>query len=479
MKKEFIVNIALLLAINFLVKPFYLFFVEKNIQLELNRTEFGVYLALFNLTLILQVLNDFGLQNYITRHLSQRESQDKSDLAHFFGVKILFALLYFSATILIAFFIFGYTVNLKLILHLSFNQILISAIAFFRACLAGSGYYRLDSRLSSLDRLLLIVFGMSFLHLPSLNQLLTVEVFVWMQTGSLLITALISLAFVFKKLDIKGTLLFRQTEVRAIIYACWPFALLFLFNAMYAKQDMILLSKFSADGAKTADLYAFAMRIFDASSMLSLAFGSLCLGMFSRLRSKQDQLQKLFWFSYKLLMFLSLSMIIFIAFYSAEINLIINKQDHAVLNQSLSVLCIAFVFAAPTYLYGALFQAELKEKQLVMIYLVCAVFNLIANLIFIPSYGMLASAIINLMTQIICLGMQVLLSGKQYFSSAFGLRLILLFSVLSFSAYGLHLYCSSLILSLLIWSVLIAILGILFKWISLQEVKEIISEKLY
>jgi O-antigen/teichoic acid export membrane protein len=82
MRSEFVINIILLLFFSFIIKPIYLFLIEKNIQLHVGLEQFGFYAGILNFTLILQVINDFGIQNFTNREIQ--------DLASSSQVKVYF-----------------------------------------------------------------------------------------------------------------------------------------------------------------------------------------------------------------------------------------------------------------------------------------------------------------------------------------------------------------------------------------------------
>ena len=70
MKREFILNLALLIAVNALVKPIYIFGIDRNIQNLVGSDSYGVYYALINFTFLGVVINDLGIQNFNAREIA-------------------------------------------------------------------------------------------------------------------------------------------------------------------------------------------------------------------------------------------------------------------------------------------------------------------------------------------------------------------------------------------------------------------------
>ena len=71
MQRDFLFNILLLVLINVLIKPFFIFGIDLNVQNQAAAGAYGLYFALLNWTFLFQILNDFGLQNFNSRLVSQ------------------------------------------------------------------------------------------------------------------------------------------------------------------------------------------------------------------------------------------------------------------------------------------------------------------------------------------------------------------------------------------------------------------------
>ena len=71
MKREFLINIVFLIAINLLIKPFYIFGIDRTVQNTVGTDLYGLYFALFGAALLWQIVNDFGIQNFNNRFISQ------------------------------------------------------------------------------------------------------------------------------------------------------------------------------------------------------------------------------------------------------------------------------------------------------------------------------------------------------------------------------------------------------------------------
>jgi len=402
-RRAFLTNIILLAAANLLIKPFYLFGIERKVQFLLGNEAYGYYYNLFNFTLILQFIGDFGLQNYTLRLLSQHRSQTANLVGAMNGLKIALTLIYFLLTLLMAWIWYGSTLDAGFIFHLAFNQVLISLIFFLRAQIAGLGFYKTDSLLSVSDRLILIFSLGCLIYLPGLTDLLTVATFVWVQTFSLGLVTLFCILFIAGK-GIKFFPL--KVDFNAWINAfrfCVPFALIYFTNALFSKADSIWLQRLLPDGQSEAGIYAYCYRFYDALCIISLSFGGLLLPMFARLHQDDQRRQLLLKASMNMLWIISVILGLGCFFFSGEIQKYVTKDMTEHSQRIIGWLALSFIPGSINYIFGAFFQATHRERLLYRIYAGVAVLSIILNYIFIPHWKGEGSALVCMISQSILL----------------------------------------------------------------------------
>jgi O-antigen/teichoic acid export membrane protein len=132
MKKEFLFNLVLLVGINLLIKPFYAFGIDLQVQNRVGLEAYGLYFALFNFSFLFQIVTDLGIQQYNSRLISQNQALAGKYLPHFLSLKACLSILFFVISILAA-ALLGYadSTHFPLLLALLLNQIFITLI--FRA----------------------------------------------------------------------------------------------------------------------------------------------------------------------------------------------------------------------------------------------------------------------------------------------------------------------------------------------------------
>ena len=124
MNRKFITNLAFLLFLNFLVKPFYILGIDAEIQNRVGAEDYGMYFSLLGFTFLFTIFLDVGIVNFTTRTISQQPFLIQKYFSKVFSLRIFLALIY-GVLVLIIGGIIGYNQSeIYLLLWLIFNQIL-------------------------------------------------------------------------------------------------------------------------------------------------------------------------------------------------------------------------------------------------------------------------------------------------------------------------------------------------------------------
>ena len=82
MKRKFVTNLILLIFLNVLIKPFWIFGIDIPVQNVVGAANYGFYGSLLNFSMILNILLDLGLTNYNNRNIAQHGHMLKKYLSN-------------------------------------------------------------------------------------------------------------------------------------------------------------------------------------------------------------------------------------------------------------------------------------------------------------------------------------------------------------------------------------------------------------
>jgi O-antigen/teichoic acid export membrane protein len=414
-----------LLFLNVLVKPFWIFGVERSVQNIVGASEFGFYFSLLNFSLLLNIVLDFGITNYNNRNVAQNHNILSKHLSSIVALKFLLAIVYAIISISVA-LIIGYDERQMLILGiLIFNQFLLSMILYLRSNISGLQFFKTDSVVSVLDRLIMIIICAVLIWGNVTSKQMRIEWFVLAQTAAYLITALIAFFIVLSKAGF-FKLNFDLRFFRVFLKQSYPYALLILLMAFYNRIDSVMLERILPNGKEQAGIYAQAYRILEAASMFGYLFAVLLLPMFAKMIKKKDSVEGLSQLSFSVIIVPAVVAISICVFYSHEIMGLMYLEHIDISSRILSVIMIGFGGICTTYIFGTLLTANGSLKYLNIMAACGMILNVVLNLILIPRYQVMGAAFSSMITQILT-GLSQLLISKKLFKFNTNYKLLISF----------------------------------------------------
>lgn len=413
MQRQFVVNFALLLGLNLLVKPFYVFGIEAEVQNRVGAEIFGNYFALISFSFLLNILLDMGISNYNARRVAQLESHESLGFGPMLGLR-LFLMAGYLILLLGAGTLLSYSPQqLSVLALLGVNQALAALVLFLRSNLGGLHLFKQDSVISVLDRLLLIVICSVLLWGGITQQPFQVEWLVYAQTASYLAAALVALALLWKHIR-PVQMRFNRAYVRDLLKKSAPFALLIFLMSVYLRTDSVMLERLHPEGSKQAGIYAMAFRFFEAGNMLAYLFAILLLPMFSRMLARKESVFPVLEQAFRLL-FPGAVIAAAAAVVFREEWMALRYVEH--IPESASIfgwLMIGFVGFAMNYLFGTLLTAGGRLGALNGLAAITVAGNIVANAILIPMYGAWGAAVASCVTHLIMAAGQITLTVRMY-----------------------------------------------------------------
>ncbi len=479
MKKRFVQNLFLLLFLNLLIKPVWILGIDRQVQNILGEEAYGLYFSLFSLGLLVQVLQDLGINNFNNRHMAQNEQLFHYYFPKIFTLKITLNVLAFAVLMLVGLAL-GYGANsLKLLAIILVNQSLLSLVLFIRSNLGGLHLFKKDRIISVLDRLIAIITVGALLVVPALTDLLSIKMFVLSQTVAYFITLLVGVQFLFGT-KIKLKFRFSMPFAVSIIKQSLPYALLILMMFVYTRTDAVMIERIHPNGQYETGVYAKGFRILDALNMISYLFAVLLLPMFSRMIKNNEDLSPLANTAIRLLLFPMVSAVAIGVIFKEYWMVLLYWNTDQYQTFIFALTLLNAIPMAMVYIFGTLLTAGGKLKWLNIVAVLGVLLNISLNLYLIPTHGALGATYATILTQFVTAAVQVIIAiviFKVKIPSTLQFQSAVFFGLLLFGIiihYYLKLSDFMGITFLSLWSIALFFLSGIFK---ISEVRNILESR--
>ncbi len=441
----------------------------------LGQEGYGSYALILAFLSIFNILADLGLYSLMTREISRPGADEKKIASNIFTLRIVVLLIFLSLAFIVVWF-FPYSTQVKLgvavgaaaFLFLSSSQVLMGIF---------QKYLRTDKAALSevIGRAVQMVLVILFIFL----DLGLFAILGAMIMGALLIFIL---NFLFARKYIPLTLAFDFPYWRKLIKTAFPIAISIVLTLIYFKIDSIFLSlgfinQSSVNPISDVGIYNIAYRVLEGAIFFPAMLVGLIMPLLSKFAvSDHIQFKKIFQKTLDVLIIFIIPVVIGLLILSLPIVVLIGGKDFDVSAPVLQILSIAIGLIFLGSLFGHSIIALDKQKIGAWIYLGGMVFNVVANLIFIPKYSYLGAATTTVFTELLVTIFMLILIWKtiSYFPS-FRIVFKALFAGLTMGA--VIYYFQNWNLFLLIGLGLVVYLGMLYliKGITKEEVLTLVK----
>ncbi len=411
MQKKFLTNLALLLFLNFLVKPFYIFGIDLKVQNVVGDVDYGFFFAIFNFSFALNILLDAGITNFNNRNIAQHHFLLNKHFSSIFILKMMLSAVYGVVIFAVAFLIGYKGEQFTMLAWVGFNQFLLSLVLYLRSNINGLMLFKTDSFLSVLDRVLMIIICGVLLYGHVTKEPFQIMWFVYVQTFAYAITALIALWVVIRRSKFRKFSWNRPFFIM-ILKKSFPYALLVMLMAIYNRVDSVFLERLLKGdlGYEQSGIYAHAFRLLDAANQIAFLFAVLLLPIYSRMIRLNQRLDEMIRLPFSILFTAGTILTVGSFFYSSEIMHLLYPKGpgeaelayEAVIGQSARVyglLIFCFMATVTMYVFSTLLTANGSLKQLNIIAAGGILVNFTLNITLIPQFMATGSAVASLVTQ--------------------------------------------------------------------------------
>lgn len=433
MLKKFLKNIALVLFLNLLIKPFWILGIDRSVQNHVGVADYGFYYSIFSFSFLLNILLDFGITNFNNKNIAQNNHLLRKHLSSIIVLKLILGGIYLVLSVICAFIIRYNSLQILLLLVLAFNQFLISFVLYLRSNISGLHLFKIDSCISVLDRTIMIVVCAFLLWGMPSNFEFTIRTYAFAQTFAYGLTALITLIIVFRKAKSKFLKLnWNLPFSLMIIKKSFPFAVLVLLMTFYNRIDTVMMERILPDASTLKDnllsgevqcgIYASAYRLLDATNMIAVLFAGLLLPLFAKMIKHKESVEALVRLAFSMLFTGAIIVSFSSFFYSSDIMHLLypfNPKGHENLmdytkrieesSRVFGYLMGCFIPISTTYVFGTLLTANGNMKQLNIMAASGMAINIMLNLFLIPRFFAIGSSFASFSTQFVTSLIQVIL----------------------------------------------------------------------
>jgi len=271
--QSFLRNLSWLVVLNLLVKPLWVFGIDRKVQNAVGHAAFGTYFSILNLAIILAILADAGLTNLLNRQLAQGQ---QLPIGRYLRYKLLLSAGYLAVLAMVC--QLSSVTRWDLVGQVALLQLGASFLLFYRNILTGHQQFRTDAWLSVADKALMILLCAPLLYLPFAGGI-RLESFLWIQIAGTFAALLLAMYLARRhhtlplNAGLKTSGIFRQSA---------PFVLLILLMGLHTRLDAFLLERLHPQGALEAGIYAAAYRLLDAGNTIGYMSASFLVPFIAR-----------------------------------------------------------------------------------------------------------------------------------------------------------------------------------------------------
>jgi O-antigen/teichoic acid export membrane protein len=391
LQKKFLGALFLMMLLNVLVKPVWIFGIDRGVQNITGFADYGRYFAYLNFCMVLGFILDPGLHI----HLSRLASLPDADRTRLFWdglyAKIGLFILYMAVMVAAA-GVAGYE-DLGFLFTLMFLHSSVSLFAFFRLFITSGQRFRADGLLSVTDKTVVTLVIGTMMLWPGRFGGITIGKFVAAQTMGITLSILLAVIFLFR-----GGWPFTFHPFRGfrrdLLFPSIPFALNIFLMTVILRADGILLERIHPDGAREAGLYASGFRILDAFGMMGTLAGGFLLPFIARHWPDTSRFSQAVGVSRRALMCAAILIAsVGLAIPGWLTEFLYHRSDAPIINL-MRIILLALPGLSLVAIHGTLLTATGHIRRFIHVSAVAAVLSFCLNFWLIPRFGAQASALI-------------------------------------------------------------------------------------
>lgn len=351
----------------------------------LGQEGFGWYTTVISFLQFIGILIDFGLIPVTAQMMSEPAFDKRALFKNLLGFRFVSAIIFLGFAPFIALF-FPYPIEVKI--AIGFTTISFLGVAMNQVLI---GFYQTKLKM----------------HIQAIGEIIGRTVLVgglWLviarDSGFLPVMAAVTVSSVAYTLALwirarkeqPAGLGFDWTIWKAISIKMWPIAISIIFNVLYLKGDIIILSLFR-DQAEVG-IYGAAYRVIDILSQTAMMLMGVILPLMAYAWSHglKQEFQTRYQQSFDAMMALAVPMSVGAIVLSEKIMVLVAGSEFVASGSALAILSLAVFGVYLGAVFGHTAVAIDKQRQTMWIYISAALITVVGYFYFIPRFGMFGAA---------------------------------------------------------------------------------------
>lgn len=402
MQRKFLGNLLLLQALNWLIKPVWIFWIERMVQINLGDDWYGRYFVVFNFGLLFNILLDFGLNSYVSSTVAKTGNPDV--IKPVMRLRLWLAVVYI---VLVAALGAAQGFDPGILAMVILNQFLAGIVLFLRAILQGRHLFKTDSIVSVTDRAIALALCAFFIYNFQFAGRQGVLYFLYAQAFGYCIAVGIAAWFAFRKTPQSVGAEMENAGMQQLLKQTAWFAVLAFAMSVFTRIDAVMIRNLSEGGYAEAGRYARSFRLLDAALIFSSLISTMLLPVFAKLIAEKKSTDAMAWLNMRIVMLAAVPACLAAVYFGPDIlHLLysengINSAENMRSASIFAPLMACFIPMSLVHVFGTWLTAAHRVKYLSLLAIICMLVNIGFNFILIPRYGAIGAAWSCLSTQIV------------------------------------------------------------------------------
>ncbi|MDD5769934.1 MAG: oligosaccharide flippase family protein [Candidatus Gracilibacteria bacterium] len=389
---------------------------------------YGQYNKIYNYLAIFTFLADLGLYTISVREISKDRENAHKIVGNVMSLRFILAIAIIFLSVLIALFLPGYNSNITLIsifiisifsvFSLMNSSVLSLMQAFMKIEFSGVTFV-----IGKIVNLSIILFIIYFIYPKNTTTSFDNSFILIMISGLIGIIVNYYMNYFYAKKIVEIKFLFDIDYMKHLFKISLPYGVALFLSIVYFKVDVVIISLLEPQ--VKADLsiafYSLPMKIIEVLMVIGVFFLNSILPSLSEL-FKENNLEKitiLLKNSFRFLFSFSLIIVVLGILFGKDIISIIATKDYldsTIHNytsyDAMIVVLFVLLFYFISSLFNYIFIASKNEKTILHINIIITIVNIVGNILLIPKFSFIGSALTTLFSQILLFGLSYYFSRK-------------------------------------------------------------------